>query len=144
MTLALVRRSTAPVLRQLPGYWDNMRASYYEFRESKRCMPIYLYTCNNCGHELEALQKISDPPFQECPACGSATLQKQVTAAAFRLKGTGWYETDFKSKDKKPADKKKPKEEKTTKQSGGDSSKSDKSSDMKSGNKKSATGAKGG
>jgi putative FmdB family regulatory protein len=100
--------------------------------------------CNNCGHELEALQKISDPPFQKCPACGSLTLQKQVTAAAFRLKGTGWYETDFKNKGKKEADKKKPKEEKTAKETSADSSKSDKASNTKIGKSKSATGAKDG
>lgn len=109
-------------------------------------MPIYAYVCKNCEHQLEALQKISDPPFRDCPACGSPTLQKQVTAAAFRLKGTGWYETDFKNKDKdkKTSDKKKPKEGKTANQSGGDSAKSDKSSGAKTGKSQSATGAKGG
>lgn len=59
-------------------------------------MPIYAYRCEECGHELEALQKISDAPLTECPACGAAALKKQITAAAFRLKGSGWYETDFK------------------------------------------------
>jgi putative FmdB family regulatory protein len=59
-------------------------------------MPIYAYRCAECGHELEALQKISDAPLKDCPACGAAALQKQITAAAFRLKGAGWYETDFK------------------------------------------------
>jgi putative FmdB family regulatory protein len=63
-------------------------------------MPIYEYRCANCGHELEKLQKISDPPLVDCPACGQAALQKLVSAAGFRLKGGGWYETDFK-KDKK-------------------------------------------
>jgi putative FmdB family regulatory protein len=107
-------------------------------------MPIYLYVCNHCGHELEALQKVSDPPIQECPACGDATLRKQVTAAAFRLKGTGWYETDFKNTGKKPADKKKAKEGKTAKETGSDSTKTDKAGDTKTGKNKSATGAKGG
>lgn len=64
-------------------------------------MPIYEYACQSCGHELEALQKISDPPLQECPACHTASLIKRVSAAGFRLKGGGWYETDFKSGDKK-------------------------------------------
>jgi putative FmdB family regulatory protein len=64
-------------------------------------MPIYEYQCAACGHELEKLQKISDPPLTECPACGKATLQKRVSAAGFRLKGGGWYETDFKGKDKR-------------------------------------------
>ena len=66
-------------------------------------MPIYEYQCRECGHELEKLQKISDPPLTECPACGQATLQKRVSAAGFRLKGGGWYETDFKGKDKRKA-----------------------------------------
>lgn len=65
-------------------------------------MPIYAYRCADCGHELEALQKISDAPLTDCPACGAAALEKQITAAAFRLKGGGWYETDFKKdKDKR-------------------------------------------
>ena len=60
-------------------------------------MPIYEYRCESCDHELEALQKISDDPLRTCPACKNATLKKKVSAAAFRLKGAGWYETDFKS-----------------------------------------------
>ena len=61
-------------------------------------MPIYEYQCTECGHELEKLQKISDPPLTDCPACNKPALQKLVSAAGFRLKGAGWYETDFKSK----------------------------------------------
>jgi putative FmdB family regulatory protein len=65
-------------------------------------MPIYEYQCKSCGHELEAIQKISDDPLKECPACGDLELTKLISAAGFRLKGGGWYETDFKSgKDKK-------------------------------------------
>jgi len=64
-------------------------------------MPIYEYQCTECGHELEKLQKISDPPLTECPACGKSTLQKRVSAAGFRLKGGGWYETDFKAKNQR-------------------------------------------
>jgi putative FmdB family regulatory protein len=65
-------------------------------------MPIYEYQCKSCGHEMEAIQKISDDPLKECPACGDLELSKLVSAAGFRLKGGGWYETDFKgSKDKK-------------------------------------------
>lgn len=64
-------------------------------------MPIYEYQCNQCGHELESLQKISDPPLTDCPECGEASLQKKISAAGFRLKGGGWYETDFKSGSKK-------------------------------------------
>lgn len=64
-------------------------------------MPIYEYRCEACGHELEALQKISDVPLRECPACAKPSLKKMVSAAAFRLKGGGWYETDFKTGNKK-------------------------------------------
>ncbi len=64
-------------------------------------MPIYEYQCQACGKELEALQKISDMPLLDCPACGEASLKKMVSAAAFRLKGGGWYETDFKTGNKK-------------------------------------------
>ena len=64
-------------------------------------MPIYEYLCQACGRELEALRKISDEPLRDCPACGAPALQKKVSAAAFRLKGGGWYETDFKTGNKK-------------------------------------------
>ncbi len=64
-------------------------------------MPIYEYRCTHCHHFLEAIQKISDGLLVECPACGQATLKKQLTAGAFRLSGGGWYETDFKTGDKK-------------------------------------------
>ena len=59
-------------------------------------MPLYEYVCNACGEELERLQKISDPPLKDCPACQQPELVKKISAAAFRLKGGGWYETDFK------------------------------------------------
>ncbi len=64
-------------------------------------MPIYEYQCGACGHTLETLQKISEPPLTTCPACGAEALKKLVSAAAFRLKGGGWYETDFKTGNKK-------------------------------------------
>jgi putative FmdB family regulatory protein len=64
-------------------------------------MPIYEYQCQQCGHQLEALQKISDPPLSDCPQCQQQALHKLVSAASFRLKGGGWYETDFKSGNKK-------------------------------------------
>ena len=64
-------------------------------------MPIYEYQCQACDHELEALRKISDDPLLICPACQKEALKKKVSAAAFRLKGGGWYETDFKTGDKK-------------------------------------------
>ena len=58
-------------------------------------MPIYAYRCTTCGHAQDVLRKISDPPLNVCPACGAATFVKQVTAAGFQLKGSGWYVTDF-------------------------------------------------
>lgn len=64
-------------------------------------MPIYEYECKDCGHQLEAIQKISDAPLTECPECGKSSLQKQISASGFRLKGGGWYETDFKKGGKK-------------------------------------------
>ena len=64
-------------------------------------MPFYEYQCTKCGHEEEVLQKISEKPLRKCPACGKLTMKKKVSAAAFRLKGSGWYETDFKSGSKK-------------------------------------------
>lgn len=60
-------------------------------------MPIYEYQCTDCGHKLEAIQKMSDEPLSECPECSQAGLKKLVSAVGFRLKGNGWYETDFKS-----------------------------------------------
>ena len=62
-------------------------------------MPIYAYKCTDCGHEREVLQKISDAPLTDCPDCGHPSLAKQVTAAGFQLKGSGWYATDFRNKD---------------------------------------------
>ncbi|HUH38960.1 MAG TPA: zinc ribbon domain-containing protein [Spongiibacteraceae bacterium] len=64
-------------------------------------MPIYEYQCDACGHHLEALQKISDAPLVECPECARPALRKCISAAGFRLKGGGWYETDFKSSAKR-------------------------------------------
>lgn len=64
-------------------------------------MPIYEYGCGDCGHEMEALQKMSDDPLKDCPACSQPTLTKKVSAAGFRLSGGGWYETDFKTGGKK-------------------------------------------
>lgn len=66
-------------------------------------MPIYPYVCTACGHEFDELQKISEAPLMDCPACGEATLRRRLTAPSFKLKGTGWYETDFKDSGKKKA-----------------------------------------
>jgi putative FmdB family regulatory protein len=58
-------------------------------------MPIYAYKCGSCGHAKDVLQKVSDAPLTVCPACGAAAFGKQITAAGFQLKGSGWYQTDF-------------------------------------------------
>ncbi len=76
-------------------------------------MPIYAYKCGSCGHAKDVLQKVSDAPLTACPACGAEAFSKQITAAGFQLKGSGWYVTDFrnnssgasKAPDAKPADK---------------------------------------
>ncbi|MBX6317814.1 FmdB family zinc ribbon protein [Pigmentiphaga sp.] len=60
-------------------------------------MPIYAYKCSSCGHEKDVLQKMSDAPLTDCPECGKPTFSKQVTAAGFQLKGSGWYVTDFRN-----------------------------------------------
>ena len=65
-------------------------------------MPIYEYRCNSCGVHQDILQKISDAPLTTCPVCGQATFSKQLSAAGFQLKGSGWYATDFKSSGGKP------------------------------------------
>src|SRR5690625_244724 len=64
-------------------------------------MPIYEYECGSCQHELEALQKMSEAPLVDCPACAEPALVRKISAAGFRLKGSGWYETDFKSSNRK-------------------------------------------
>jgi putative FmdB family regulatory protein len=66
-------------------------------------MPIYAYRCTACGHAKDVLQKMSDPLLSTCPACGAETFTKQVTAAGFQLKGSGWYVTDFKGGGAAPA-----------------------------------------
>jgi putative FmdB family regulatory protein len=67
-------------------------------------MPIYEYRCGACGHELEVLQKLSEPPLSECPQCAKPALSKLISAVGFQLKGSGWYATDFKGNGK-PAEK---------------------------------------
>jgi putative FmdB family regulatory protein len=69
-------------------------------------MPIYEYKCAACGHREEHLQKVSEKPLAKCPACGRKKYRKQLSAAGFQLKGSGWYATDFKSSGKKAEDKK--------------------------------------
>lgn len=65
-------------------------------------MPIYAYRCENCGFAKDVLQKLSDPVLTDCPQCGKSTFKKQLTAAGFQLKGSGWYVTDFRGGDKPP------------------------------------------
>lgn len=67
-------------------------------------MPIYEYKCDVCLHKMEALQRLSDDPLVDCPECAKPALKKMISAAGFRLKGNGWYETDFKSGNKKNLD----------------------------------------
>jgi putative FmdB family regulatory protein len=81
-----------------PGYLS--RANFRVFLEitpfkALSTMPIYAYKCESCGHTKDALQKISDAPLTVCPQCGAPAFKKQVTAAGFQLKGSGWYVTDF-------------------------------------------------
>ena len=104
-------------------------------------MPIYEYKCQACQKEFEVLRKISDEPLIDCPQCNEPALKKKVSAAAFRLKGSGWYETDFKTGDKKNlagGGDSANTGDKPTASSSGDS----KSTDSKSGDSKSGTSAK--
>jgi len=68
-------------------------------------MPIYAYKCASCGHAKDVLQKLSDAPLTRCPECGAEAFSKQITAAGFQLKGSGWYVTDFRGGSKPPAEK---------------------------------------
>ena len=68
-------------------------------------MPIYEYQCQECGHKLEAMQRITEDPLKTCPSCSKDRLKKLISKVAFQLKGTGWYETDFKNKGKPEAKK---------------------------------------
>ena len=96
-------------------------------------MPIYAYKCGSCGHAKDVLQKISDAPLTVCPACGAEAFSKQVTAAGFQLKGSGWYVTDFRGGSggsSAPATEAKPesKTESSASASGGDAPKKEASS----------------
>lgn len=101
-------------------------------------MPIYEYHCKACGYETEVLQKMSDKPLRKCPACGRMQMQRLISAPSFRLKGDGWYETDFKSdKEKKRniAGEKPEKSDGKKKDKSASSSDSPKKSDGKADNK---------
>ena len=101
-------------------------------------MPIYEYRCEACGHQDEHLQKVSEAPLTVCPACGKASYRKQLSAAGFQLKGSGWYATDFKTTGKKAAKKEESKAEAKSEAKG--ESKSDSKSDAK-GDSKPKSGA---
>ena len=113
-------------------------------------MPIYEYACKKCGHSLDALQKMSDDPLQDCPECGEPQLRRLISAPRFRLKGKGWYETDFKkdnqrnlsSSDAEPAKKDKGEstsDKKPAKESGDSKSKNDSGAKTSSSKSKSAS-----
>ncbi len=91
-------------------------------------MPIYEYKCSACAEHTEVIQKMTDTPLTECPHCHAHELKRKVSAASFHLKGTGWYQTDFKNKDQKPEQTKEPSEK--TKQAT-ESSTSNKTSETK-------------
>ncbi|HKJ18232.1 MAG TPA: zinc ribbon domain-containing protein [Xanthomonadales bacterium] len=96
-------------------------------------MPIYEYRCNSCGHQLEKIQRMSDDPLTDCPSCEKSALRRLISPAGFRLKGSGWYETDFKTGSKRNvagADSEDKKKSPDKSESGSkDTSKSDSSSD---------------
>ena len=94
-------------------------------------MPIYGYVCKSCEHRFDVLQKMSDDPLVHCPDCGEASLQKELSAPKFRLKGQGWYETDFKTGNKRNLHG----ESKSDSKSKDTAAKSDKKSDKKSDSK---------
>ena len=105
-------------------------------------MPIYEYQCKSCGHELEKLQRMSDPALTDCPACNESELQRLVSAAAFRLKGSGWYETDFKKGSKKNLHDSGESGDGTSKSDPSEATTTTKSSDTKSTSKESGKAAK--
>jgi len=86
-------------------------------------MPIYEYECRACGDRHEFIQKFSDAPKRKCPGCGASRLKRLVSAAAFHLKGSGWYVTDFRDKDKKKGDEKAGKDSKDVKSPAKDAAK---------------------
>jgi putative FmdB family regulatory protein len=102
-------------------------------------MPFYEYQCKNCSHELEAMQKVSDAPLKKCPHCGKSQLQRLMSAPVFRLKGGGWYETDFKGEqDNKRNLADRPEAEASKDDSAGTDAKTDAKADAKAGDAKAA------
>jgi putative FmdB family regulatory protein len=112
-----------------------MRPFFLSSKLQVPVMPIYEYQCAACGHIFDSLQKVSEAPLTKCPDCGEEALKKLVSAPAFRLKGSGWYETDFKTGDKKNLDKpdKAGKKKKTADKTGSNSKPGNTASNKKSG-----------
>ena len=107
-------------------------------------MPIYEYQCDACGNKLEKLQKLSDDHLKDCPECEQPKLKKLVSAAVFRLKGSGWYETDFKTGDKRNVSRDDSADSDSSKSADSDSSKSADSGSSKSADSGSSKGAHSG
>ena len=114
-------------------------------------MPIYAYVCKKCDHELDALQKMADAPLVDCPECGEPELKRRLSAPRFRLKGQGWYETDFKKgnqrniagdKESASSDNKKSDNKADSKTDNKADSKTDSKTDSKAASKASATDSK--
>ncbi len=101
-------------------------------------MPIYEYRCESCAHKLEKIQKMSDDMLVDCPQCGQPALKRLISAAAFRLKGSGWYETDFKKDNKRNLADSSGKDSSNKKSSDSAGKKTDKSSSASSANKSDA------
>ncbi len=116
------------------GFLWMMRGSRESGKELS--MPIYEYRCENCGHEMEAIRKLSDAPLERCPVCEKESLKKKISAAVFRLKGGGWYETDFKSGDKRNVSSTEKSESKSADSDGSSDSGSTKKTEEKSSAKK--------
>jgi putative FmdB family regulatory protein len=92
--------------RPTPYAFSRSERNHLQFSQLPNCneldMPIYAYKCSSCGHARDVLQKIADAPLTMCPSCGAESFAKQLTAAGFQLKGSGWYATDFKNGTAKP------------------------------------------
>ncbi|MCK5521684.1 MAG: zinc ribbon domain-containing protein [Thiomargarita sp.] len=102
-------------------------------------MPFYEYACKECDHKLEVLQKMNDPLLEKCPVCGKNSLKKLISATTFRLKGSGWYETDFKGNKKSEDSEKSDSSKKTSEKSDSSEKTSEKSDSSKKSEKKEKT-----
>jgi putative FmdB family regulatory protein len=107
-------------------------------------MPIYEYRCSACGYQNDYLQRLSEPPLTDCPECGKSTFSKQVTAAGFQLKGTGWYATDFKHNGTSKSSTKKDGEAKNGEAKGGEAKSGEAGSKSGEGGSTSSSGSSSG